>query len=222
MSLLPCTTLFLIIRNFSRSCFVSFLYDRVHSRDDGTIHPNLFHQVCQLRVVPTARENSHRSSNFFLVRVMPVIRLGNSRNVFIINSTALSMASIAKRRFVSLSTCSRERPCWRISPGPDAGQTEIRDAKRLWGKEIGESRDMIQEELKDRTIRTDQIGPAGERLVRYACIINDVGYAAGRTGLGAVMSSKNLKAIATKGHERVKVADPGAPGTLSVVQRKHV
>lgn len=88
------------------------------------------------------------------------------------------------------------------------GQTEIRDAKHLWGKETGKSQELIRQELGDQTIRTAQIGPAGEKLVRYACVINDLKHSAGRTGMGAVMGSKNLKAIAAKGRERVRVARP--------------
>jgi aldehyde:ferredoxin oxidoreductase len=88
------------------------------------------------------------------------------------------------------------------------GQAEIKDARHLWGKEIGESEEIIRQELGDHTVRTAQIGPSGERLVGFACVINDLGHAAGRTGMGAVMGSKNLKAIATKGRERVKVANP--------------
>jgi len=87
-------------------------------------------------------------------------------------------------------------------------QAEIRDAKHLWGREIGESQELIRRELQDKTVRIAQIGPAGERLVRYACVINDLKHSAGRTGMGAVMGSKNLKAIAARGRERVKVADP--------------
>lgn len=88
------------------------------------------------------------------------------------------------------------------------GEAEIRDAVHLWGKDIKESERLIKDELKDKTIRTAQIGPGGERLVRYACIINDLKHAAGRCGMGAVMGSKNLKAIAARGRERVEVADP--------------
>lgn len=52
-----------------------------------------------------------------------------------------------------------------------------------------------------------QIGPGGEKLVRYACVINDLHHAAGRTGMGTVMGSKNLKAVAVRGHEKAKVFD---------------
>ena len=57
-------------------------------------------------------------------------------------------------------------------------------------------------------VRIAQIGPAGEKLVRYACILNDLKYANGRSGLGAVMGSKNLKAIAVRGHNRLEFKDP--------------
>ena len=87
------------------------------------------------------------------------------------------------------------------------GKAELRDAGHLWGKTTLESQEHIREELGDRMIRTAQIGPAGENLVRFACIINDVHYAYGRTGMGAVMGSKNLKAIAVRGHHPPKVAD---------------
>ena len=94
-------------------------------------------------------------------------------------------------------------------------QVEIRDADHLWGKTIGESQRIIRQELGDQLVRTAQIGPAGENLVRYACIINDLRHAAGRTGMGAVMGSKNLKAIALRGHSLTSVADPGLVSELA-------
>ncbi len=86
-------------------------------------------------------------------------------------------------------------------------QVEFRDATHLWGKITGPVETAIREELGDQQIRVTQIGPAGENLVRYACIVNDLNEVAGRTGLGAVMGSKNLKAIAVRGSTRVQVAD---------------
>lgn len=88
----------------------------------------------------------------------------------------------------------------------DAG-AEIRDASHLWGKLTDEVEDRIREELGDKLIRVAQCGVAGERLVRYACVVNDLNEVAGRTGLGAVMGSKNLKAIAVRGTKKVPVAD---------------
>ncbi|HUE75437.1 MAG TPA: aldehyde ferredoxin oxidoreductase N-terminal domain-containing protein, partial [Chloroflexota bacterium] len=84
---------------------------------------------------------------------------------------------------------------------------EIRDASHLWGKITGEVEDTIRAELGDKLVRVTQCGPAGENLVRYACVINDLNEVAGRTGLGAVMGSKNLKAVAVRGTMKVPVAD---------------
>jgi aldehyde:ferredoxin oxidoreductase len=84
------------------------------------------------------------------------------------------------------------------------GVAELRDASHIWGKVTGEAQKIIQKELNDKFIRVAQIGPGGERLVRYACVINDLRNAAGRTGMGAVMGSKNLKAIAVRGHNRLQ------------------
>jgi len=90
----------------------------------------------------------------------------------------------------------------------DDDQVEIRDAGHLWGKFPREADQMIKEELGDEDIHTVLIGPAGENMVRFACTFNDVWRAAGRTGTGGVIGSKNLKAIAVRGSGTVKVADP--------------
>jgi aldehyde:ferredoxin oxidoreductase len=84
---------------------------------------------------------------------------------------------------------------------------EIRDAAHLWGGKTAEVEAILEDELGDRRIRVTQCGVAGENLVRYACVINDITRAAGRTGLGAVMGAKKLKAIAVRGSGRVEVAD---------------
>ncbi|MBI2918832.1 MAG: aldehyde ferredoxin oxidoreductase family protein [Chloroflexi bacterium] len=102
------------------------------------------------------------------------------------------------------------------------GRAEIRDAGHLWGLTTGESQERLHQELGDRAIRTAQIGPAGEKLVRYACVINDLHHAAGRTGMGAVMGSKNLKTIAVRGHKPVEVADPGAVAEMGRWLRDNV
>jgi len=87
------------------------------------------------------------------------------------------------------------------------GEAELRDAHLLWGKGTGETESLIRDELGDRLIRVASIGLAGERMVRYACIINDLRDAAGRTGMGAVMGSKRLKAIAVRGRKKLEVAN---------------
>jgi aldehyde:ferredoxin oxidoreductase len=90
----------------------------------------------------------------------------------------------------------------------DDDSVQILDAAHLWGKSPAETEDTIKEELGDYYIRVAAIGPAGEKLVRIACIINEKSRAAGRCGLGAVMGSKNLKAIAVRGTKDVMVAKP--------------
>ena len=93
------------------------------------------------------------------------------------------------------------------------GKAELRDATHLWGKDTHTTTEMIIEELRAelgddaKNVKVACIGPAGENLVKFACIINDKGRAAGRGGHGAVWGSKKLKAIAVRGHGRVKVAD---------------
>jgi aldehyde:ferredoxin oxidoreductase len=74
----------------------------------------------------------------------------------------------------------------------------IKDANKIWGLGTYETHDAIVEEIKIKGLRTACIGQAGENLVRYACIMNDEGRAQGRCGLGALMGSKNLKAITIK------------------------
>ena len=90
----------------------------------------------------------------------------------------------------------------------DDDTVQLVDAQHLWGKSPAETEDMIKEELGDFYIRVAAIGVAGEKLVRIACIINEKTRAAGRTGMGAVMGSKNLKAIALRGTKDVTVAKP--------------
>jgi len=85
---------------------------------------------------------------------------------------------------------------------------EIRDAAYIWGKTTWETERGIRKNLKDEQIRVAAIGPAGENLVHSACIITDRGCAAGGSGCGAVMGSKNLKAIAVRGKRSIEVAQP--------------
>ena len=88
------------------------------------------------------------------------------------------------------------------------GQIEIRDAARIWGKGIGDTREIIREELGDDDIKVLTIGVAGENLVRFANVMTGVKNAGGRTGMGALLGSKNLKAIAVRGTMDIKIAHP--------------
>ncbi len=92
----------------------------------------------------------------------------------------------------------------------DNGSFELRDASHLWGKTTADSQTAIHKELGDPKIEIMQIGPAGERCARIANIMNMSNRANGRTGLGAVMGSKNLKAIAVRGKLKTEVADKEA------------
>ena len=85
-------------------------------------------------------------------------------------------------------------------------KVSIEDAAFIWGKDTFEAQDMIKEKLNDEETQIIAIGPSGERLVRIAPIIHRVGNAAGQGGFGAVMGSKNLKAIAVRGKGGVSVA----------------
>ncbi len=90
------------------------------------------------------------------------------------------------------------------------GQAELRDAGHLWGRNTGDAERIIKEELQDNKIKIVQIGPAGEKTVRFAALISNCNRANGRTGMGAVMGSKNLKAVAVRGTHKPAMADPDA------------
>ena len=90
------------------------------------------------------------------------------------------------------------------------GEAELRDASHLWGKITGEAEQQIRDELEDKRIEVLQIGPSGEKMVRYAALISMSNRANGRTGMGAVMGSKMLKAIAVRGKQNPGIADPDA------------
>ncbi len=86
------------------------------------------------------------------------------------------------------------------------GKAELRDASHLWGKDTYETEDMLEAELGKAT-ETVCIGPSGEKLSRISCIITRRGAALGRSGLGAVMGSKKLKAVAVRGNQKVPIVD---------------
>jgi aldehyde:ferredoxin oxidoreductase len=102
------------------------------------------------------------------------------------------------------------------------GQVEIRDAGHLWGKVTGEVQQILKRDLGDDRVRVLQIGPAGEKLVRYACIMNELKHFNGRCGLGAVMGSKNLRAIAVRGQKAPEPFDRDmASGILKAVHESY-
>ncbi|HSR59347.1 MAG TPA: aldehyde ferredoxin oxidoreductase C-terminal domain-containing protein, partial [Robiginitalea sp.] len=88
------------------------------------------------------------------------------------------------------------------------GEIEIRDARELWGKSVTDTQWAIREDLADQEVKSAVCGPAGENLVRYANVMTGIKNAAGRSGMGAVMGSKNLKAVAARGTMDIKIARP--------------
>ncbi len=90
------------------------------------------------------------------------------------------------------------------------GEAQIRDAECVWGKTTYETEEILQRQLKDDRIEVAAIGPAGENLVRGGCVVSDLAKVAGGSGAGCVMGSKNLKALAVRGHGPIRVVDPAA------------
>lgn len=106
-----------------------------------------------------------------------------------------------------LITGRSEKPCW-ISVID--GEVKLHDANQLWGQDTYRTQEIIRKLLDEPKARIACIGEAGEQLVKMAAVINDHGRAAGRTGMGAVMGSKNLKAIAFRGRGKVPLVDSEA------------
>ncbi len=90
------------------------------------------------------------------------------------------------------------------------GEVQIRDATHIWGKLTGETQEIIRNDTGESRARIASIGPAGENMVRYACVVNNLRHTNGRSGLGAVMGSKNLKAIAVRGKQKISFKDTDA------------
>ncbi|MDP2920428.1 MAG: aldehyde ferredoxin oxidoreductase N-terminal domain-containing protein [Dehalococcoidia bacterium] len=88
------------------------------------------------------------------------------------------------------------------------GKIEIKDASKLWGQGLKETQEQIRKENNDLKIRIIGIGIAGENLVKFANLITDLHDAAGRNGLGTVMGSKNLKAVAVRGTAGIQINFP--------------
>ena len=95
------------------------------------------------------------------------------------------------------------------------GEVEIRPAEHLWGKLTADVQETIAQEVGDSKVKVLQCGIAGENRVRMACTLNDVNRAAGRAGMGAVMGSKNLKAVAVRGTMKPMMADRAGLMTVS-------
>ncbi|MBM4331976.1 MAG: aldehyde ferredoxin oxidoreductase family protein [Deltaproteobacteria bacterium] len=104
----------------------------------------------------------------------------------------------------------------------DDEKIEIRDASKVWGLDVRETDLAIKKELGDADIQISSIGPAGEKLVRFAAVMFSVYHAAGRGGAGAVMGFKNLKAIAVRGSGSVAAAKPVLFHETAILARKNL
>ncbi|MBT4464658.1 MAG: aldehyde ferredoxin oxidoreductase, partial [Rhodospirillaceae bacterium] len=96
------------------------------------------------------------------------------------------------------------------------------DAAELWGMSVWQTEPAIRSAIQNPNLRIASIGKAGENMVRYAAVVNDLDRAAGRSGVGAVMGSKNLKAVAVHGTGGVKVRDADAFSKVVAVSNKRV
>lgn len=97
----------------------------------------------------------------------------------------------------------------------DDDRVEIRDASALWGRDTWETDAFVKRDVSDSSVQVAAIGPAGENMVKFAGIINNLGRAAGRTGMGAVMGSKRLKAVVLRGSTPLTPHDPEAVAALT-------
>jgi aldehyde:ferredoxin oxidoreductase len=104
-----------------------------------------------------------------------------------------------------------EKPCYLVIADENV---EIRDASELWGRDIWETTAAIRRTLNDNAVQVAAIGPAGENLVKYATVACNNSRMCGRTGMGCLFGSKQLKAVAVRGNGRSTVADP--PGYLEL------
>jgi aldehyde:ferredoxin oxidoreductase len=102
------------------------------------------------------------------------------------------------------------------------GEVEIRDAASLWGLDNWKTLVQIRKETGEKMVRVASIGPAGEKLVPFACVQNDLEHFNGRTGMGAVMGSKNLKAVAARGRKKPEMADPEAVKELRKAHNERI
>lgn len=101
------------------------------------------------------------------------------------------------------------------------GQVEFHDASPIWGKDTGDAQAYIWEYHEDPKIQVAGIGQAGEHLVRFAAVMSEARHAGGRSGIGAIMGSKKLKAVAVRGTRRAEFADPETIKALKAEFARH-
>ncbi|NHJ25197.1 MAG: aldehyde ferredoxin oxidoreductase [Candidatus Lokiarchaeota archaeon] len=177
-------------------------FDMLSEEDYDTLKKDPFHQINPLifatgPVTGTIRPSSGR---YTVTGISPLSRIwgeGSSGGFFCISLRNSGFDAI-------VITGKSNTPIYLYIHDKEI---EFRNASTYWGKDTYETQELIKQELKDEKVRVATIGLAAENLVKYASIINDEGRAIGRCGLGALMASKNLKALAIAGTGRIKIAD---------------
>ncbi|NQU63529.1 MAG: aldehyde ferredoxin oxidoreductase, partial [SAR324 cluster bacterium] len=112
-----------------------------------------------------------------------------------------------------------EKPCYLYI---SSDGVEIRNATELWGRTVGETYDLLREELESSKLSIIQCGPAGEKKVRFASLMVDRNNVVGRTGMGAVFGSKNLRAVAVRGDGKLQFSDPDELKTFNRLAKERL
>ncbi|MHA1593467.1 MAG: aldehyde ferredoxin oxidoreductase family protein [Candidatus Baldrarchaeia archaeon] len=185
-----------------RGLGAKIVYDGVDPRTDPFHRDN----ILVFAVGPLTATKVYTSGRYCVVSKSPL-----TGGLFYSSSGGFFGASLKKAGYDAIII--RGRASDSVYLYIDDEEVKLEKASHLWGKGTKEVREILKRDL-GREFRVVCIGPAGENLVRYACIVNDISNAAGRGGLGAVMGSKNLKAIAVRGSRKVRVADPDALNDL--------
>jgi len=178
------------------------MYDLLSEKDYITLKENLFSEINPLifatgPITGTIRPSSGRYTVSGISPLTGIWGEGSSGGSF-----CISLRNCGFDAIVFLGKAAK--PTYLVIHN---GEIEFKDAFSLQGKDCYETQKLIKNDINESNVRVACIGPAGENLVKYAIIINDEGRAIGRCGLGAIMGSKNLKALAIQGTNRVEIAN---------------
>jgi len=193
-----------------RGWAIKYLYDEV----DSTVDPLSPGNKLIFGTGPLTATPAPTGNRYTVVTKSPLtgaLSCSNSGGVF-----PTEMKRTGFDMFVFEGRASRPVYLW-----VNDDQVEIRSAEHLWGKTVPQTEDTLLGET-DPKARVACIGPAGERLVKVAAIMNDKHRAAARSGVGAVMGSKNLKAVVVRGTKKTPLAEPEAMRELCKLVRSEV
>ena len=177
-------------------------YDLLSDEDYELLKQNPYANINPLifAIGPLTGSITPSSGRYSITGISPLTRVWGE-------STSGGQFPIALKRSgfdAIVITGDSEKPIYLVIAN---GLIEFKSAENIWRKSTYETIDAIKNELKDEKIRVACIGKGGENLVKYACVINDEGRAAGRCGFGALMGHRKLKAIAIRGNNKIEYAD---------------